>query len=106
MSGQFQLAAGVQMQLAAHTQSTGLDNSSILAPPGRPLIGMRVRIRVRLSAACRIGGAVVQICCGITPRGITPRGSDLSWRPGERRATYSLNAMRDLFRPARADHKG
>jgi hypothetical protein len=28
MSGQFQLAAGGQMQLAAHTQSTGLDNSS------------------------------------------------------------------------------
>ena len=27
MSGQFQLAAGGQMQLAAHTQSTGLDNS-------------------------------------------------------------------------------
>ena len=28
MSGQFQLAAGGQMLLAAHTQSTGLDNSS------------------------------------------------------------------------------
>jgi hypothetical protein len=28
-SGQFQLAAGGQMQLAAHTQSTGLDNSSM-----------------------------------------------------------------------------
>jgi hypothetical protein len=28
MSGQFQLAAGEQMLLAAHTQSTGLDNSS------------------------------------------------------------------------------
>lgn len=28
MSGQIQLAAGGQMQLAAHTQSTGLDNSS------------------------------------------------------------------------------
>jgi hypothetical protein len=31
MSWQFQLAAGGQMQRAAHTQSTGLDNSS-LAP--------------------------------------------------------------------------
>jgi hypothetical protein len=31
MSGQFQLAAGGQMQLATHTQCTGLDNSS-LAP--------------------------------------------------------------------------
>jgi len=28
MSGQFQLATGGQMLLAAHTQSTGLDNSS------------------------------------------------------------------------------
>ena len=32
MSGQFQVAAGGQMQLAAHTQSTGLDSSSIFAP--------------------------------------------------------------------------
>jgi hypothetical protein len=31
MSGQFQVAAGGQMQLAAHTQSIGLDNFSILA---------------------------------------------------------------------------
>ena len=28
MSGQFQLDSGGQVQLAAHTQSTGLDNSS------------------------------------------------------------------------------
>jgi hypothetical protein len=28
-SGQFQLAAGGQMQLAAYTQSTGLGNSSM-----------------------------------------------------------------------------
>ncbi len=31
MSGQFRLTVGGQMQLAAHTQSTGLDNSSYVS---------------------------------------------------------------------------